>query len=225
LVEFLNEQLHTVEVLAVEVPQFVSSETDTTALVPRLIGKTARADAAKGRVPAEEWDHDRFMDAIRQLSAEAEQVAEAIHEWMTDKSHCDHIGWGAGQRDGSMIAFVKGTGQDEMPWGQIPFTVWTYGRVEIDFQYLKRYEPFSDDSLRLEMLGRLNQIPGIQLPLDGAERRPSAKLSDLKGESLPQFLGVMSWVTDTIRRGSQLDHDVPTTASSTEDYVRQEPST
>src|ERR1022692_4167650 len=49
LVEFLNEQMPRVEVLALEIRQYRAAGSNTGALVPRLIGQTSRAQAAKER--------------------------------------------------------------------------------------------------------------------------------------------------------------------------------
>lgn len=66
LVEFLNEHLDTVEVLAVELPQYLAPTTNLRAVVPRLVGQTERARAVKG-VPAgdnRQWDEESFMAAV-----------------------------------------------------------------------------------------------------------------------------------------------------------------
>src|SRR5215831_5421699 len=47
LVEFLNEQMPRVEVLAVEIRQYRTADGKSGALVPRLVGQTARAQAGK----------------------------------------------------------------------------------------------------------------------------------------------------------------------------------
>src|ERR1022692_4013059 len=49
LVEFLNEQMPRVEVLALEIRQYRAAGSSSGALVPRLIGPTSRAQAAKER--------------------------------------------------------------------------------------------------------------------------------------------------------------------------------
>jgi hypothetical protein len=49
LVEFLNEQMPRVEVLAVEIRQYRADGGKSGALVPRLIGQIARPQAAKER--------------------------------------------------------------------------------------------------------------------------------------------------------------------------------
>lgn len=52
LVEFLNEQMPRVEVLALEIRQYRTAGSNSGALVPRLVGQTSRAQAAKERPAA-----------------------------------------------------------------------------------------------------------------------------------------------------------------------------
>jgi hypothetical protein len=200
LVEFLNEHLDTVEVLAVELPQYVSADNDFRAVVPRLVGQTERARAAKG-TPARathQWDEESFMAEVGdRVDSEDVAVCGAILQCF--REHADRIDWGRGARDGSLIAVVQGAGV-----GQVPFTMWTYGSVEIDFQYLKNHPPFADESLRRELLQRLNAVPGVQLPSDSFSRRPSIPLRSLRqDERLRQFLSVFEWAITLIR---EADH-------------------
>jgi hypothetical protein len=52
-----------VEVLAVEIPQYVSKDRSLKALVPRLVGQTVKAQALKGTPPRakRQWDEISFM--------------------------------------------------------------------------------------------------------------------------------------------------------------------
>lgn len=77
VVEFLNRQMETVEVLAVDMRRFVGGDAAT--LVPRVIGRTARAGRASRSAPSksrEEWLADfpegPIRDAARTLLERAE---------------------------------------------------------------------------------------------------------------------------------------------------------
>jgi len=60
--------------------------------------------------------------------------------------------------------------------------------------------PFDDEAKRLELLGRLNTIPSIELPADSVGRLPRFPLSAFSdAESLDQFLTTFDWVIDEIR--------------------------
>lgn len=59
IIEFLNEQMTPAEVLGVEVPQYVGDDGHQV-LVPRVIGRTSAAVAAK-RASGRQWDKETFM--------------------------------------------------------------------------------------------------------------------------------------------------------------------
>ena len=61
-------------------------------------------------------------------------------------------------------------------------------------------EPFSKESERLELLRRLNEIPGINLSVSRIKKRPSFPLSVLKDETaLRQFLEVLNWFVQEVK--------------------------
>jgi hypothetical protein len=91
LVEFLNEQMPRVEVLAVEIRQYRQAGSSTGALVPRLVGQTARAQAAKEpaaptarRSPP--WTVDEVLETVAAAGQEAAAVASAVREWAAGPS-------------------------------------------------------------------------------------------------------------------------------------------
>jgi len=86
LVEFLNEQMPRVEVLALEIRQYRAAGGSTGALVPRLVGQTARAQAAKepaapaARRPTR-WTVDEVLESVAPAGQEAAAVAAAVRDW------------------------------------------------------------------------------------------------------------------------------------------------
>jgi hypothetical protein len=103
LVEFLNEQMPRVEVLAVEIRQYAGH--GQTALVPRLIGGTSRAQAAKespasrGRRAARWTVHDCVKVADQQ-GPDAAMVVETVATWAETNPYVRVVG-GVGQSDPS----------------------------------------------------------------------------------------------------------------------------
>jgi hypothetical protein len=64
VIEFLNEQMTGVEVLAIEVRQYVESDGDRRVLVPTTFGSTALADDVKGKAAARRrkpWTEDELL--------------------------------------------------------------------------------------------------------------------------------------------------------------------
>jgi hypothetical protein len=194
IVEFLNAYLDPVEVLAVEIRQYAGEGLRT--LVPQVIGQTAQAQGRKsgGRLETRQWDEPSFFQELERRRGGTEAaVAKKILEWA--KINMPSIWWGQGTRSGGFIPGLdhKGT------WHQV-IEVWTYGTVEVQFQHMQSRPPFDDETRRLELLRRLNEIPGVALPEDSITRRPGIPLSALQDEPvLEQFLTVLEWVVGEIK--------------------------
>jgi hypothetical protein len=70
IVEFLNEQMSTAEVLAVEVTPYTSG--DQTAYVPRLYGQTEEARQSKQATTRPDHDEDDFLEDVAVKESEGE---------------------------------------------------------------------------------------------------------------------------------------------------------
>jgi len=80
VVEFLNGQMSTTEVLAVEVKQYVGVGHQT--LVPRLIGQTEEARRAKGTGGTRRWDKTTLLEEIASKRGPSEaSAAERLFAW------------------------------------------------------------------------------------------------------------------------------------------------
>ncbi|HJQ26875.1 MAG TPA: hypothetical protein VKA60_23370 [Blastocatellia bacterium] len=196
IVEFLNVQMNPAEVLAVEIRQYVGQGVKS--LVPRVIGHTAEAQQVKstGSREVRKWDEAAFFQELesRRGAAEAD-IARKILAWA--KSSLPDIWWGEGKRSGSFIPGLMHKGV----WRQV-IGVWTYGLVEIQFQYMRANPPFDDDAKRLELLRRINQLPGIDPSWtdDTINRRPSIAMAVFKDEVvLDQFFDILDWVVQEVK--------------------------
>jgi hypothetical protein len=195
IVEFLNQQMTKSEVLALELQQFAGEGLKT--IVPVLYGSTEEAESVKGRARLKrQWDEESFFaDLAGRHSAETCGVAQKIYSWM--KSSGD-VAFGHGEKDGSAMLMIAAGNRSICP-----MSIWTYGRVEIEFQYLLK-GPFESDEKRHELLARLNQIEGVNLPADSITRRPTFTISTLSGERVSAFLSVMGWVVRELREAGEL---------------------
>lgn len=194
IVEFLNEQMDPAEVLAVEVRQYAGQGLQT--LVPQVVGQTAEAQQRKsaGSRQKHKWDETSFFAEFEENNGSEETVvARRILAWGKDRA--TYIWWGEGARTGSFVATVM----HEESKHQL-FAVYTYGALEIYFQWYQYKAPFSDEGMRRKLLRRLNEIPGIDLPEDVITRRPNIPMSLLTDEAkLRQLLEVFDWVVTEIR--------------------------
>lgn len=195
VVEFLNEQMKA-DVIAIEVKQYVGEGLRT--LVPRVIGETAASETRKRTSIAtgRQWDESSFFAELEAKRGPDEvRVARAIAEWASRQM--TRFTWGKGRVDGSFVPVLDHNGQPHYP-----LAIYTYGRLEIQFQWLTR-PPFADLDLRREFLLRLNGVPGVDLPEDTITRRPSVPLAVLTDPPvLDAFLHVLDWFCETVRTRS-----------------------
>jgi len=195
VVEFLNEQMDPAEVLAVEVKQYANQ--GLKALVPRVIGQTAEAQRKKssaGRVN-KQWDESSLIQELQRQRGTVEvDTAKAILEWA--KAQMPRMWWGSGSLNGSVYPVL-----DHKGIGYSLFGIFTNGNISLSFQPLRGRPPFNDDSKRLQLLRRFNEIAGVRLPDDAVDRYPSIALSMLKDEvALKKFLEVLGWFAQEIKR-------------------------
>lgn len=199
VVEFLNQQMDPAEILALEIRQFVGGSLKT--LVPRVMGQTAEAERRKSSgLPrlSRQWDEQSFFAALDDRGAGNEmRVARDILDWA--KSRTPRIWWGKGLTNGSFVPVLHRNGMDQQPFAV--FTGGSQGRasVEIYFYWHAYKRPFDDQQKRVEMLQKLNQIPGVLLPEDSINRRPNISLETLaEGDRLSRFLEVFDWYIEQI---------------------------
>ena len=194
IVEFLNGQMDPAEVLALEVKQYMGQGLKT--LVPKIIGLTAAVKEKKsgGSQESRQWDEPSFfLDLESRRGIEESKVARKIYEWAQSKGL--RIWWGKGKISGSFFPMFDYQGN-----GYFLISVWTTGTMEVQFQWMQTRPPFDDEAKRLELLQRLNEIPGVTIPADAISRRPSVPLSALKDEAmLKKFLDTFDWEIQEIK--------------------------
>ena len=191
VVEYLNSQMDPAEVLAVEIKQFVGQGLKT--LVPRVIGHALAKQQKRSR-ESKQWDESSFMERLMSQKGEAElSVAQKVLEWA--KSKGVNTWWGKGATEGTFFPMPEHNG--EQYW---TFSVSTGGRVRVQFGMIKKHPPFDDQEKRIELLKRLNEIPGVELPADSIEVYPAFPLSVLfKKDYLEQFLSIFDWYIEEVK--------------------------
>lgn len=197
IIEFLNGQMDPAEVLGVEVRQYVGGQVRT--LVPRVVGRTAAADARKTvRPQAEPWTEARFRDALRERGGdETLAVADRILAWA--RGAMPRFWFGRGTTAGSIIPQIHVRGGRAFY-----FALWTYGTIELQPQHMKYMPGFEPDERRREFLERINRVPGVSVPADAIQRRPSFSMALLRsGEALRAFLDVMEWAISVTRAAAE----------------------
>lgn len=193
IIEFLNEQFTSIEVLVFEIPQFKGGDTIT--LVPKLIGQTATSRTVKQKGSSrKQWNEKTFFDrAMNDGGEERVRIANEIYEWSLKDGRFVEFGYGSTK--GSFIpSFEKG--------GRVYriMAVWTTGKIEVYFHYLKNYPPFDSEDKRRELLNRINQIGSISIPDTKLEALPKVDFQEINTENaLLEFLKIHEWVIQEIK--------------------------
>lgn len=206
LVEFLNEQLRLVDVLAVEVRQYQAE--GTKALVPRVIGATAAAAANKGpsattSLNKAAWDSDAVIENIRGRVPDVAWIPERIVDW-------------ARLKEGEGVSIAGGHGA-EYPSLSISFDTQRlkgprvrtmlvitggpgeYAMLEVRLRRLRTTGPFHKGERRHEFLDGLKglDIPRLNHALKAGENQPSVPMNQISDSQLTQLLMLLDqWCAD-----------------------------
>ena len=82
------------------------------------------------------------------------------------------------------------------------FGIWSSGLFEFQFQYYKQ-PPFDAETKRLELLEKLNLIPGVALDKSKIYKRPSTSLDLFTDEAmLVKLLAAYDWFIDELHHCS-----------------------
>jgi hypothetical protein len=192
IVEFLNSQMNPAEVVGVEVQQYVGRD-GTKTLVPRVIGRTADAERAKGTGaprPEYRWDQAAFFGELPPGSPIA-PVIERLIEWAAE--HGVSVEPGTAATAG--LKFRLHAFKTFYPL----FSPNIAGDIWFDIATLKRRPVLNDARFSADLIARLDAIPGVDIPPQRAD--PSFPIAALEPETaLREFLDTWTEAVAEIRR-------------------------
>ncbi|MBC3989380.1 DUF262 domain-containing protein [Streptomyces sp. AC563] len=150
------------------------------------------------RGQSEETRADRFF---RQLATDdSPETVDAVRALLTGWEKLGGwVGHGAGQAITSAFLMLGEAGAPGR--GIWPLTLYPGGgrggTAEVVFQHLAAREPFTNRGLRAELLRRLNELKGVDIPEGKLELRPSFRLSVLKESRNRELLAeTLAWFRD-----------------------------
>jgi hypothetical protein len=206
LVEFLNEQMPRVEVLALEIRQYRVSHGKAGALVPRLVGQTSRAQAVKeqpaaaARRPAP-WTADEVLASIAEAGEDAAAVASTVLNWATAHPHVRLAG-GRGLSYPSVIMSAD-TGRGNDRFRGILALYAGLGTeppmLEIRVNRMCRTPPYrgADTQARLTADLRALGIPRLDGEQNLVDKRPNIPLNQLTSARAERLLAIVDgWLRD-----------------------------
>jgi len=212
LVEFLNEQMPRVEVLALEIRQYRQAGSSTGALVPRLVGQTARAQAVKepGGAAArrsQPWTTDEVLDSIASAGPDVAAVARAVRDWAAAHPHIRITG-GRGVSYPS-LTMAADSGQSASPFravlslygaltGELPM-------LEIRIRQMCATPPYDRDEPRVRLMADLRGlgIPRLEAEAALTGERPNIPLGELTGGRIEALLSVVDRWIESVREAGE----------------------
>jgi len=200
VIEFLNGQMRLVEIVGIELPQYVSSDRagKLRTLVPRVVGRTAEAERSKGTrssMPGRDWDEPSFLAA---LGPDDAAVARAILEWAPTAGLT--ISFGHGATAGSMyVSLLAPDGRRVFFFSQ-----WTRGKVEAEFGYLLKEPAFAAVQARRDLAARISETLRFEIPEGRLSAYPTFPTSALFSEAARRgFFDAIEWAASLTRGGGQ----------------------
>jgi hypothetical protein len=172
---------------------YIRPITDEALVVLREAYEEAARTPAAGKHRT--WGLSSILEEIAQRHGQPEaDVAERLLEWGAGQGL--RLSFGKGAVDGSAyLMYDNPSGLHH--W---IFSVWTSGGVGLELGYLKQRPAFASRERRLQLIQRLNRIPGVSVSETKADLWPSLRLSDLvPAGSIATFLEVYEWVLDQYR--------------------------
>jgi hypothetical protein len=227
LVEFLNEQMPRVEVLALEVRQYRVDGSKSGALVPRLVGQTSRAQAVKEKPPASPrrsppWTASEVRESITQAGDEAARVADTVLKWATAHPHIDITG-GRGLSYPS-VTMSADTGRGTARFRGV-LTLYSGPdpeppMLEIRVHGMCRTLPYRRADVRAQLTADLHAlgIPRLDAEQTLADKRPSIPLNQLSSGRAERLLAIVDrWLREVRAHAAEPE------ATETEEEIGDRP--
>jgi len=196
IVEFLNEQMDPVEVLAIELRQFASKDLKT--LVPTVYGQTQES-ARKHTATERSWDEASLFDKLAgTVGAKELEIAKEIYQWMRKGGKRELI-FGKGNENGTVSPAFSSSGVRLNP-----AYLSSDGKLWLQFGSLENKPVFGSLETRRALLEKFNTLNGINFTDAELKKYPAIPLStivaDPKGST--KILAALTWMEQQLDRSS-----------------------
>jgi hypothetical protein len=194
LVEFLNEEMVNVEVLAVEVKQFQKGDSQgQKALVPRVVGltETARGVKESSSKRRKKWSEQEFFQVLSEtVEPDVASVVRDLYEW--GQNVADRIWFGTGRETGSFTFHYLREGKTVSV-----FTIYTNAKLILNYGGLLSHV---DQETLEEFHGKIHEIPTFgHVPADFSKWH-TLGIADALGDpkNVSQFKQVVQWFGEKV---------------------------
>ena len=198
IVEFLNRNMASVDVVALEVKRYVGGAQTT--LVSRMLGQSAATRQAKAVTrDTRHWDEESFFARLAEVGEPADVAAmRDVLDWSRERF--SRVAWGHGKRDGSASLILDLVGQRHLAY---VLGTWAGGVIQLQFARMVNRPPFDVEHLRDEFRTQLNAIDGVDLAESVLNKQPLIQVSLLRDAGQRQrFYDAVDWFLETVRGGA-----------------------
>jgi hypothetical protein len=149
-----------------------------------------------------QWTPERISSELASRFGRVEgDIFERIVAWAKERTLRPWCG--KGKIDGSYYSIF-----DHDQRSHQLFAVWTDGRVVIQFGWMVGQPPFDAEQLRIELLERLNAVPGVSIARDRITTYPSFLITALADQnSLNLFLSAFDWFIEQVKVAPSTTND------------------
>jgi hypothetical protein len=198
IVEFLNQHMAQVEVLALELKQYVGDSPEHQTLVSRLIGETQAARQAKGRSERVVWDRSSWLAAYRSMRGDRElAVVERLLEWADHHTPSLDVGFGTTKLAGAKIQLTAALAAFTI------FPGFSAGYLELPFAELAQTAPFQGLESRRELQRQFRRVPGAVFPDERLDKYPRVPVLSLADDSAyDHFIGTLDGILAAVLASS-----------------------
>jgi hypothetical protein len=193
VVAFLNAQMDAVEVLAVELRQFVSDGLKT--IVPTVYGH--QPTSPKRAAVLQRWNESSLFAQFEQTVDEKElAIARAIYDWML-KGGSRKVIFGVGKDYGSVYPVFKPNGVSINP-----AVLSTYDGLRLQFAPLEGKPVFGQIPTRQALMQQFNAIKGVALKDSDLAKYPYIPLRTIADdpEGKAKVLNALKWMEEQIEQ-------------------------
>lgn len=143
----------------------------------------------------QKWDESLFLEEIdKRHGAQLRTLAKDLIDW--SKTWADFPRFGEDTQKANYFPYL-----DDKNKNTCPFSIYaTTGKIEIQFKRLVKLAAFEDEKRRLELLSKLNQIEGVDIPENKAKNgKPPIRMALLLNpQSLRKFEEAIEWAIQKI---------------------------
>ena len=177
--------------VALEIPRYQKNNIEM--LIPHLFGLPQVMQTTQS-IRGAKWNEESFFEELAINYPNNVTIAQRILEWAKNKKEL-YIWWGEGKTMGSFFpVFLHKKIHYQL------FGIWTYGKIELQFQWYAQKEAFIDIRKRETILEMLNQINGVSIQATSLSSRPSFQIDLLNTpQQIEKFFDVFDWMIDQIK--------------------------